>query len=182
MAQSTIYDSVNKKRYQIAETGFTVLGSWAVMNIGAGLIGYQNTTGERKQFYKANVIGGLINLTFAGVGYFTTRKMANKPHSVAETFKKQASAEKLFLFSVGLDLGAITAGFYTKERAARFTGEKRVWVKGAGNALILQGAFLTLFDGVMYLLQAKNGSRLNKTLQNLDLGTTKNGTGFVLHF
>lgn len=182
LAQPTVFDSVNKTRYQLAKTGFTVLGTWAVLNIGAGLVGQQNTTGEKREFYKANVIGGLINLGFAGVAYFVTKRSASQPHSVAETFRKQAAAEKIFLFSVGLDLGAVVLGFYTKEKANRFTGLKSEQLRGAGKALIVQGTFLTLFDGMLYLLEAKNGSRLYKTLQKLPLGTTENGFGLVYPF
>lgn len=182
MAQSTLYDSVNRKRYKISQTGFIILGSWAALNIGAGLLGQQHTSGEQKEFFRANAIGGVIDLLFAGTGYFTSRRMARKPHDAAETFQKQAMAEKVFLFSVGLDLAAITYGFYTKERAARFEGGKKDWLKGAGNALILQGAFLTFFDGILYLLQTKNGSRLHQKLQNLSLGPAENGFGIICRF
>jgi hypothetical protein len=181
-AQQALFDSVNRKRYDIAQSGFVVLGSWAALSIGAGLVGQGNATGERKQFYKATVIGGLVDLAFAGVGYFSSRKMAAEPHTVAETFRRQTLAEKLFLFSVGLDLGAITFGFYTKERANRFSGEKKDWLRGAGNALILQGIFLTVFDGVLYVLQTKNGTRLHKALQNLRFGGTEGGVGLSYRF
>jgi hypothetical protein len=164
MAQATLYNSINKRRYQIARTGFAALGSWAALNIVAGLISRQHSTGERKQFFRANTMAGAIDMLFAVVGFITTNRMAARPHDVVETFKKQALAEKIFLFSVGLDIGAITYGLYTKERANRFTGQKRVWLKGAGNTLLLQGSFLILFDGILYILQAKNGTRLHRKL------------------
>ncbi len=181
-AQSSLFDSVNRKRYAIAKTGFTVLGSWAAINIGAGILGQKHSSGERKQFYRANTIAGLVDMAFAGIGYFASKRMAGKPHNAVETFKKQEFAEKLFLFSVGLDIGAIAYGLYTKERANKFTGEKRDWLKAAGKALILHGAFLIAFDGILYILQAKNGSRLHRTLQNLSLQTNENGFGVSYRF
>ena len=181
-AQSSLFDSVNSKRYQIAKTGFAVLGSWAALNIAGGIIGQKNTTGERKQFYRANVIGGLVDMAFAGIGYFSSRRMEGKPHNTVETYKKQALAEKLFLFSVGLDIGAIAYGAYTKERANRFAGEKRDWLKGAGNALILQGGFLILFDGIQYILHIKNGKRLAQKLENLSFSGVNDGFGLVYRF
>ncbi len=181
-AQSSLFDSVNRKRYAIAKTGFKVLGSWAALNIGAGLVGQKNSSGEQKQFYRANTIAGLVDMAFAGIGYFASKRMAAKPHDAVETFKKQALAEKVFLFSVGLDIGAIAYGLYTKERANRFVGEKRTWLKGAGNALVLHGAFLIAFDGILYLLQAKNGARLHQKLHNLSLQTNENGFGVHYRF
>jgi hypothetical protein len=169
MAQTSFYDSINKRRYQIARTGFITLGSWAALNIVAGLIGRQHSTGERKQFFRATTIAGAIDMLFAGVGYITTNRIAARPHDVVETFKKQALAEKVFLVSVGLDIGVVAYGLYTKERANRFTGEKSAWLNGAGKTLLLQGSFLILFDGILYILQAKNGKRLHQKLQSLSL-------------
>lgn len=181
-AQSSLFDSVNRKRYAMAKTGFTALGGWAAIHIGAGILGQQHSSGERKQFYKANTMAGLVDMAFAGIGYFASKRMAGKPHDAVETFKKQEFAEKLFLFSVGLDIGAIAYGLYTKERANKFDGEKKDWLKGAGTALILHSAFLIAFDGIQYLLQARNGARLHQKLQNLILQANRDGFGISYRF
>jgi hypothetical protein len=181
-SQSSLFDSVNRKRYQLAQSGFLALGGWAAANISAGLIGQGTSSGEEKQFYRANTIGGFVNLAFAAIGYLSSRRMASQPHDVAKTYQRQELTEKLFLFSVGLDIGTMAYGLYTRERANRFTGDKRDWLKGAGNTLLLQGGFLILFDGVMYLLQSKNGKRLHGPLQNLSLSASEKGVGLSYEF
>lgn len=182
LAQPSLFDSVNTRRYQITKAGFTILGSWAALNIVSGLIGQNNTAGEQKQFHNANITGGFVNMAFAGIGYLSSRRVAAKSHNLAETYKRQAEAEKLFLFSVGLDIGVLAFGAYTKEKANRFAGEKRERLKGAGSALLLQGGFLMLFDGMQYLLHNKNGKRLTKSMGALSLSVGGNGAGLVYRF
>jgi hypothetical protein len=178
-AQVSVFDSVNSKRYALLKSGTVVLGTWAASNIVGGIIGQSRSIGEQKQFFKATTIAGLVNMAFAGIGYFSARKMTGTPHSEEETFRKQANTEKLFLFSIGIDIAGIGFGLYSREKANRYTGEKRDRLKGAGNALVLQGTFLAVFDGVLYLLQAKNGSRLQVSLQNLSFHVNEQGIGLA---
>lgn len=125
MAQTSLYDSVNIKRYRISQTGFIVLESWAAFNIGEGLIGQKHTSGEQKQFFRANTIGGVVDLLFAGTGYLTSRHMARKPHYAAEMFQKQALAEKVFLFSEGLTWQLLPTAFTQKKGQPVLRAEKR---------------------------------------------------------
>lgn len=181
-AQVNLYDQVNEKRERIARSGTVVLGGWALANLGSGLIGQANSTGARQQFYRSNTIWGGVNLAIAGVGYISSRRKKIQSLSAAESFKKQGNIEKLFLFNAGLDLAYVAYGFYRKERALRYTGEKKDRLTGAGNSLLLQGGFLTLFDGVLYFLHQKNGRRLMPKLENLSLSAGNNGIGLTYHF
>ena len=179
-AQSTLHDSVNQKRGQTNRTGMAVLGSWAVLNIGSGLIGQANTSGRQRQFYKTNIIWGGVNLLLAGVGYLREKKEGQS--SLSETFQKQFDTEKLFLFNTALDLGYAAFGLYLRERGNKFTGNKQDRLKGTGDSFLAQGGFLFLFDGIMYIVHTRNGARLYPELQSLSLGPTENGYGLVFRF
>lgn len=179
-AQNTIYEQVNERREKIARTGTVVLGSWALINIGTGLIGRANSSGEQRQFHRANAVWGGVNLGLTGISYLLNRK--EQVNSLAEVFKEQRKTEKLFLFNAALDAGYFVYGLYTKERASRYTGEKRDRLRGTGNSLLLQSSFLALFDGVLYLVHTKNGARLDKVLQNLSFTTNDGGVGMVYRF
>ncbi len=180
-AQPTLVDSVNIRRHKLEKTGLGVLGGWSVASIGGGLVGAANSTGAVRQFHKRNVLFGGINLGLAGVGYlFASRQSIGG--NLAQTLSRQERIEKLYLLNTGLDAAYVVLGFYYKERAARFTGEKRDKRIGTGNSLLLQGGFLFLYDGLLYLLHNANGNRLNATLRNFTVGATADGFGVAYRF
>ena len=180
-AQISLSDSVNNRRERLEKTSLIVLGSWSVLNIGTGLVGQANSTGVQKQFYRANAIWGGVNLAISGLGYLAGRAQRDE-NSFASTFKKQQQVAKLFLVNTALDLGYIAFGLYTRERAYRFSGEKADRLRGTGNSMLLQGSFLAVFDGVLYLLHTRNGAQLQKKLQQLNVFMHDNQLGFVLRF
>lgn len=177
--QHTLFDSVNRTQTQINRTGMVVLGSWALFNIGSGVVGQANTLGRQRQFFKTNIIWGGVNLLLAGVGYIREK---NQQHSPAKTFHNQSVTEKLFLFNTALDLGYMVFGLYLRERANGFTGDKQERLLGTGDSFLLQGGFLFFFDGIMYIMHAKNGSRLFSPLNNLSINRTENGLGLLYRF
>ena len=180
ISQTAAYDSVNRKRAQINRTGMAVLGGWALLNIGSGFPGQANQRGRQQQFYKTNIIWGSVNLLLAGVGYF--REKRERSGSFGESFGKQAGTEKLFLFNTALDLGYAAFGLYLREKGKNSTGDKKDKLQGTGDSFLVQGAFLFLFDGLMYLIHAKNGTRLYPALKHLSLGATESGYGLVFRF
>jgi hypothetical protein len=182
LAQSSRFDSVNRERNRIVEKGMLVLTGWGVANIGTGLVGMANTTGETRAFHRANVFAGSINVLFGQLSYWVARSASKRSSTPLETLREQEKAEKLFLLNTGIDLAYVALGAYIKERGNRFTGEDRSRQRGLGSSLMLQGAFLFVFDGVMYLLQNRNGNRLTPGTVSLELGSTANGLGLCLRF
>jgi hypothetical protein len=179
-AQMSTDDSVNRKRAEIGRAGMAVLGSWALLNIGSGLVAKGNSNGRQKQFYKTNVIWGGVNLLLAGVGYL--RERGEHSYIISETFRKQAGTEKLFLFNTALDLGYVAFGLYLRERGNRFVGAKRERLLGTGDSFLVQGGFLFLFDGIMYTVHTLNGARLYPALKKISFFPSKNGCGLVYRF
>lgn len=181
-AQTSLYDSVNLRHDKISKTGMTILSGWSAASLISGLVGQNNSAGELKYFYKRNVLWGSINLGLSGLGYLRIQREKDKTYTAAQTFKRVGAAQKVFLFNTGLDLAYIAFGLYTRERGNSFTGDKMERLRGTGNSLLLQGSFLTLFDGVMYFLHSKNANRMNRKLEGLSLTSTGEGFGLVYNF
>lgn len=181
-AQYSLFDSVNTRHNKIFKAGTLLLSGWAAASLVSGLVGKNNSTGELKYFYKRNVLWGSINLGLSGLGYLRIKGEERKSYSTAETFKRVEAAQKIFLFNTGLDLAYVAFGLYTRERANKFTGDKHDRLRGTGNSLLFQGGFLTLFDGVLYILHNKNGNRLEKKLDGLSFTSTGDGLGLVYRF
>jgi hypothetical protein len=181
-AQPSLYDSVNTRHNKISTTGTLVLSGWAAASLVSGLVGKNNSVGELKYFYKRNVLWGSINLGLSGLGYLRIKGEERKAYTAVQTFKRTEGAQKVFLFNTGLDLAYVAFGLYTRERANKFTGNKKDRLRGTGNSLLFQGGFLTLFDGVLYILHNKNDNRLDRKLEGLSFTSTRDGVGLAYRF
>ena len=71
--------------------------------------------------------------------------------------------------NVALYLVYLAGGLYMKERGLRKSNERLI---GFGKSVILQGAFLLAFDGVMYGFHQAHGKELPELLQQVSLGAT----------
>ena len=58
----------------------------------------------------------------------------------------------MFLINAGLDVAYMGTGFLLRHLSTR-NYKRPELLLGYGNSVILQGGFLFLFDGVMYLIQ-----------------------------
>lgn len=132
------------------KTGMTVLGSWSAANIATGLVFRSQTEGTDRYFHEMNAIWGTVNLGIAAAGYFSARSM-QEPQSALELYREQSKLDKTLLFNAGLDLAYIATGFYLTERAKNETANYSK-LKGYGNSVIMQGAFLLIFDLSMVLI------------------------------
>lgn len=168
----------NQSREHIKTTGMKVLGSWAIANITVGAIGNSNTTGQTKYFHQMNAIWNVVNLGTAVAGYISSKKSMDKAFTSEQTLKEQHKIEKIFLINGGLDLAYIGTGLYLNNRGNSNNDDK---LKGYGSAVILQGAFLLLFDATMYTAEKHNGKKLVKFLQKNPVTFDGQKIGMIFH-
>ncbi len=151
----------NYQREHIKKSGMEVLGSWAIANIAVGTTASFNTTGSTKYFYQMNALWNIANLGAAISGYVSAVKNVDRPLTPAESLKEQRKIETIFLVNGGLDLVYIGGGIYLDHRGNANNSDK---LRGYGSGIILQGAFLLLFDGTMYISEKSNGNKLRRFL------------------
>lgn len=169
--------SFNYSRNQITTTGMKVLGSWAIVNIGAGTAGWASSKGgSNKYFYQMTAIWGAANLGAALLGYTGAKNNTNKQLNAAESLKAQQKIEKIFLINGGLDVAYIGTGIFLKHRGDNRNSDQ---LKGYGSALIVQGAFLLLFDGTMYSTQRSNGNKLRRFLEKNPISFNGKTVGLI---
>ncbi len=134
----------NQERLEIQFVAMCILGSWALLNIVFGLwVGFIKP-GQHASFFQMNVYWNLVNLFLALMGIWQSRS-SGLDLSLWQTWQEQSYLEKLLLLNIGLDTMYIIAGLLLKEKGKQNNRKSQVW-SGFGNALILQGAFLLLFD------------------------------------
>ena len=159
--QSDYHDFYDKSA-AINKTGMYVLGGWAIANIATGAIGWSNTSGSTMRFHQMNLFWNTVNLSIAGFAlynYLQTNAAGLSPDEILQTHRK---TENLYLINAGLDVLYVGTGFYLKHLSTKKT-QKEDLLLGYGNSIILQGAFLFVFDAVMWVIQ-----------RNIRLGFTEN--------
>ncbi|HOO98262.1 MAG TPA: hypothetical protein PLV06_12360 [Bacteroidales bacterium] len=129
--------------------GMCVLGGWAVANMALGTWGWINHTGEQKYFSQMNFFWNTVNLAIAGFSLHGSGQIDCSSLGTADALARQMNTEKVLLINAGLDAAYIGTGILLRHLATR--SEKRGdLLKGYGNSVILQGAFLMIFDLSFY--------------------------------
>lgn len=155
-------DSLHQTRLSLNKTAMLTLGAWAVGNMalnGALMLGSSRTLSSSNQqeqvpfyFQQMNVFWNVVNLGLAAGGYFGSLNEPTSAISLADAFEKQASIERILLLNAGLDVAYMATGAWLLERSKTDTERTALW-QGYGQSLILQGAFLLVFDVAVYAIQ-----------------------------
>jgi hypothetical protein len=146
------YHQFFSRSMSINNTGMYVLGGWAVANLATGGVGWSRTTGSTMYFHQMNFFWNTVNLGIAGFAIYSAMQMEPLRMSYQELMDQHMRYKKLYLINAGLDVVYMGTGFLLRHLSARSTNRADL-LMGYGNSVILQGGFLFLFDGVMYLLQ-----------------------------
>lgn len=147
--QDNAYLTPNQFMDRLATTnqyGMLVLGGWGISNlVGGGILSTQQF-GTSKYFWQMNAAWNTVNITIAAIGYFGSGKDWS---TTSELLSIVDNYQKAYLFNAGLDVGYVMTGFYLRELSNRkpLHADR---LKGYGNAMILQGSFLFIFDLAMY--------------------------------
>lgn len=171
------------KKNTLNHTGMVVLSSWAGATIAGSAIGYGLTKSyEEKQFYIMNGAWGVINLGIALPGLFSKPKASA---TIYDMQKNQTNTEKLFLANAVLDVAYITGGLYLKQYGYNQSElKKQQQFNGFGNAVIVQGAGLLVFDAFMTVLNNRNRkTHLDPFLKKASISFTGNylKIGYAFH-
>ena len=170
---------INSERLHKQKVSMLVLGGWAAGNIAAGSILASQRKGEDKYFHLMNAGWNLVNLGLATAGYLSAASSGPSGLDLYTTIQEQQRIQKIFLFNAGLDVGYMMGGLYLMERSKQ-TENKPERLRGFGKSILLQGAFLFVFDLGAFFWQAQG----NEALQPLLEGLTFDGQslGMVLRF
>jgi len=172
IGQETTLIDFNTQRLKINQTAMTLLGGWAIGNLASGALLTGQKTGKAKYFHQMNLGWGAINLGIAGFAYYNAVKTNPASFDLLSSFKEQEKITRILLFNAGLDIGYILGGAYLRERAKTTTNNPER-LAGFGESIILQGAFLLVFDLAVFWVHHQHGKDLHPLIGGLSL----NGNG-----
>lgn len=169
----------NELRLKTNTDGLTILGTWALGNITVGSIMASRTEGEAKYFHQMNIGWGAVNAAIVGFGYYSAIKTVPSSFTLFETIHEQHQMQKILMLNIGLDVGYMLGGAYLLERAK--TDLKNTdRFNGFGKSIVMQGAFLFLFDIGFYAVHSMNNSKLEPFINGLSF--TGNSFNWVYNF
>jgi hypothetical protein len=146
---------INQTRLDYNQQGMLILGTWAVVNLILGAVASFRTSGQTQAFHQMNAYWNVVNLGIAAYGFWQASQVAVL--NFWEVLLAQQQIEKILLANAALDFGYIALGLYLIEKGRRL--EKDKWL-GFGKSIVLQGAFLLLFDAILYGFQQQLGIEL----------------------
>lgn len=178
-AQEFNISALNQKRIETTRNGMWVLTGWGIANTGIGLIGTISTNNhEVKAFHTMNMLWGAVNTGIGVLAIMRANKEMSQNSSDADKYRAFRNVKKLYLINGGLDLLYIGTGLFVKSKSNKL----KIPAKGIGygNALILQGAGLLVFDLTIFLSHNKQTKNWRRAVPQLT--TTDNGLALVYCF
>lgn len=163
LAQGIPLADINLSSLEHQQKGMLVLGGWAVANILSGSIYAGKTEGAQRYFHQMNIGWNAVNLGIAALGYYQAVTADPDTWSLAESIRRNYNLEKILLLNTGLDLAYMAGGFWMQEKAKSAT-EYPERLKGFGRSLVLQGAFLLVFDIASFAIHAADNKHFDELL------------------
>lgn len=150
-AQQT-HHTFYQQSLKINNAGMMVLGSWALANMTIGAYGWNRYSGQQQYFHQMNLFWNSVNLAIAGIALYSNLTTDYSSWGIEEILNKQMKTQRLFLINAGLDMAYMGTGLLLKKIAIKYPKNESRLI-GYGNSVLLQGAFLFVFDLVLYGIQ-----------------------------
>ncbi|TNE88807.1 MAG: hypothetical protein EP330_13530 [Deltaproteobacteria bacterium] len=117
------------------------LASWSIGNLAVGVPAGLQSEGRSRGFWLGNAAWNGVNLGIVGLGAagIHGRVRAGDPGPVALA-RQQRALRRTLLVNAGLDVAYVATGLALRSLAERDD------LRGMGDALVLQGGFLLVFD------------------------------------
>ena len=169
--QDNYFSDFKHNSEKINRYGMYTLGGWAAGNIAYGTFGWINNSGEKKYYHQMNTLWNTVNLGLAVYGLLS---QGSEQENISEFIQKNQQMEKVLLINGGLDLLYMGTGIYLQNRSYA-SAQHNEQMTGYGKSLVLQGAFLFVFDMALYRLK-KN--QRNSYFNNLTISPSSDSIGF----
>ena len=145
-----------------------ILGGWALGNMAVSGLKVGNTEGVSKGFHQMNIGWNAFNFGLAAFGYYAALKENPATIDGFNTINEHYKLQKIFLLNTGLDVAYVASGAWLIERSK--TANKPEQMKGFGQAVIMNGAFLFIFDIGNYLIHDAHNDKIRMLLKGNEVG------------
>jgi hypothetical protein len=158
-----------------------VLGAWGTGNLIGSTAGFalQQDSEQARAFHTMNIAWSGINVLLSCNGLL--KEIKAKSLSEEAAWMRYRKQKNIFLINTLLDVGYMGAGTALSLSAKNSKEPERN--RGFGDAIIYNGAFLFIFDGITWLQYQKNVKlRMGNTSQGFYWAPSYNGATIGFRF
>lgn len=135
---------LDQRRTAVARPAMWTLGAWSVANLGVGTVGTLAASDPRwKAFHQGNAAWNTVNLGIAGLSLWSLQREEPGAGGLDAARRRSQSLSLALAVNAGLDVVYVAGGGWLWERGVRTGNPRQI---GLGQALILQGGALLIFD------------------------------------
>ena len=186
-AQTSVNDSIQlplpeavaMERINITRGYMTALGAWGLVNVVQGSISTTNTVGPEHYFHQMSAYFNAVNVGIAALGFLGIKKQLLTTNTLSSEIQAQQKIQKILLINSALDVGYFGIGLLMRNSGIKNQNAK---IQGYGGSIMLQGAFLLVYDLLQFGAHRKNGKRLGQKFGIWTLGPTPSGMGLAYRF
>jgi hypothetical protein len=158
LAASPHLTAWNAERLRAQRIAMGVLGGWAIANLVVGVAGaLADADPRRRSLYLGSAAWNVVNLAIAAFSLRDAFRADPTRFDLQASQREGDGLAKALLINMGLDAAYLAAAAFLWQRGEA-VGDPRL--VGLGQALLLQGAFLAVFDTAFFLV-------VNRHLQGL---------------
>ena len=139
------------------QTSLALLSGWSAANLSLSPISSENVfnpTNNLDYFHQMNFFFNVVNGAIAGFAHYEVNRRSKLSWTYLEIEEQRKKALKSIKFNMGLDLSYIISGLILKNLTEK-VDQKYPQYLGYGNSLIIQGAYLLLYDAI-FLRKIRN--------------------------
>jgi hypothetical protein len=177
--QLPLPEAVAMERIDITRNYMTALGAWGLLNVVQGSISATNTVGPEHYFHQMSAYFNAVNVGIAAAGFLGIKKQLLKTNTLTSEIQAQRQIQKILLINSALDVGYFATGLILRNVGIKNLNPK---TQGYGGSIMLQGAFLLVYDLLQYGAHHKNGKKLGQKIGVWSFGPTTTGMGLAYRF
>lgn len=175
---STSLQEITQRQAHLQRAGTWTLAGWSVANLAVSGIAIGHARGSNRYFHEMNLYWNAVNVGIAGIGLLSLRKK-HSSSTVSSAVKEHYALQNSLLLNTGLDLAYVTGGFWLLDKSkTEINPTQNDRFHGFGQAVIVQGGFLLVFDLTNYFIHRSDNPRLHRFLDTISI----NGNGVSLKF
>ncbi len=166
------------KQIKLQKASTWTLAGWSVANLAVSGIGIGSAQGSTKYFHEMNLYWNAVNAGIAGLGLVHLYKKRDAP-TLSSIVREHYGLQNSLLLNSGLDVAYVTSGLWLMDKSKTESDPKRHdRFRGFGQAIVVQGGFLLLFDVTNLLIHRSQNPKLHHLLDKVAF----NSTGVVIKF
>ena len=149
-SQSIKADSllIHNNFFQNQQASLSLLSGWSMANLTISPYATNNLFNPKTQedhFHQMNFMFNVVNGAIAGFAHYEVNRRSKLSWTLSNIDQQRKKAIKSIKINMGLDLSYVISGLILNNLS---TQNKTNQFKGYGNSLIIQGAYLFIYDAI----------------------------------